>query len=222
MVIGERKPFEEILKMIEPHKKIMVLGCGGCVTVCLTGGDDAVRVLSSQLRMAREKEGMPIEIIEKTVERQCDPEYVDQFQSTVPEVDAVVSMACGVGVQYVAERYPSTPAYPALNTTFVGGSVREGYYVEKCQTCGECKLYYTGGICPITRCSKSLLNGPCGGSTKGKCEIDPEVDCGWQLIVDRLKSLGLMDRYEELMGICDWRTNRDGGPRKMVREDFQR
>ena len=222
MVIGERKPFEEILKMLEHHKRILVLGCGGCVTVCLTGGDDAVRVLSSQLRMAREKEGVPLEIIEKTVERQCDPEYIDQVQSIVPEVDAVVSMACGVGVQYMAERYSSTPAYPALNTTFVGGSVKEGYYVEKCQTCGECKLDDTGGICPITRCSKSLLNGPCGGSTKGKCEIDSEVDCGWQLIVDRLKSLGLMDRYEELMGICDWRTNRDGGPRKMIREDFQR
>lgn len=222
MVVGERKPFEELLKMVENHKKILLLGCGGCVTVCLTGGDDAVRVLASQLRMAREKEGNPIEIIEKTVERQCDPEYIDEVQSIVPEVDAVVSMACGVGVQYVAERYSTTPSYPALNTSFVGGSVKEGYYVEKCQTCGECKLYYTGGICPITRCSKSLLNGPCGGSTRGKCEIDSQVDCGWQLIVDRLKGLGLMDRYEEMLGICDWRTNRDGGPRKMVREDFQR
>ncbi|HTY23296.1 MAG TPA: methylenetetrahydrofolate reductase C-terminal domain-containing protein [Desulfomonilaceae bacterium] len=222
MVVGERKPFEELLKMVENHNKILLLGCGGCVTVCLTGGEDAVRVLASQLRMAREKEGNPIEIIEKTVERQCDPEYIDEVQSIVPEVDAVVSMACGVGVQYVAERYSTTPSYPALNTSFVGGSVKEGYYVEKCQTCGECKLYYTGGICPITRCSKSLLNGPCGGSTRGKCEIDSQVDCGWQLIVDRLKGLGLMDRYEEMLGICDWRTNRDGGPRKMVREDFQR
>ncbi|HXX33442.1 MAG TPA: methylenetetrahydrofolate reductase C-terminal domain-containing protein [Thermodesulfobacteriota bacterium] len=222
MVVGERKPFEELVKMVENHKKILLLGCGGCVTVCLTGGDDAVRVLASQLRMAREKEGNPIEIIEKTVERQCDPEYIDEVQSIVPEVDAVVSMACGVGVQYVAERYSTTPSYPALNTSFVGGSVKEGYYVEKCQTCGECKLYYTGGICPITRCSKSLLNGPCGGSTRGKCEIDSQVDCGWQLIVDRLKGLGLMDRYEEMLAICDWRTNRDGGPRKMVREDFQR
>jgi ferredoxin len=222
MVVGERKPFEEITRMLEGHKKILVLGCGGCVTVCLTGGHDEVRVLSSQLRMARDQQGNAIEIIEKTVERQCDPEYVEEIQAIVPEVDAVLSMACGAGVQYIAERYPSTPAYPALNTTFVGGSRKEGYYVERCQTCGECKLYYTGGICPIARCSKSLLNGPCGGSTKGKCEIDPEVDCAWQLIVDRLKSLNLMDRYEEIMTSNDWRSNRDGGPRKMVREDFQR
>ncbi len=222
MVVGERKPFDEITKMLEGHKKIMVLGCGGCVTVCLTGGHDEVRVLSSQLRMARDKQDNPIEIIEKTVERQCDPEYVEEAHAIVPDVDAVLSMACGAGVQFMAERYTTTPVYPALNTTFVGGSKKEGYYVERCQTCGECKLYYTGGICPITRCSKSLLNGPCGGSTKGKCEIDPDVDCGWQLIIDRLKSLGLMDRYEEIMMVNDWRTNRDGGPRKMVREDFQR
>jgi ferredoxin len=222
MVVGERKPFEEIVKMLEGSKKIMALGCGGCVTVCLTGGHDEVRVLSSQLRMARDKDGNPLEIIEKTVERQCDPEYVEEIVSMVPEVDAVLSMACGAGVQYVAERYTTTPVYPALNTTFVGGSKKEGYYVERCQTCGECKLYYTGGICPIARCSKSLLNGPCGGSTKGKCEIDPEVDCAWQLIIDRLTALNLMDRYEELMPANDWRSNRDGGPRKMVREDFQR
>jgi hypothetical protein len=222
MVIGERKPFEELIKMISGHKKMMVLGCGGCVTGCLTGGDDAVRVLSSQLRMARDKEGNPVEIIEKTIERQCDPEYVEEIQATAPDVEAILSMACGVGVQYVAERYTSTPSYPALNTSFVGGSLKEGYYVERCQTCGECKLYYTGGICPIARCSKSLLNGPCGGSTKGACEIDPQVDCAWQLIIDRLRSLNLMDRYEEIMPVNDWRPNRDGGPRKMTREDFQR
>jgi hypothetical protein len=222
MVIGERKPFDEITRMLEGHKKVMVLGCGGCVTVCLTGGHDEVRVLSSQLRMARDGAGNPLEIIEKTVERQCDPEYIEEVESLVAETDAVLSMACGAGVQFMAERYLGKPVYPALNTTFVGGSKKEGYYVERCQTCGECKLYYTGGICPIARCSKSLLNGPCGGSTKGKCEIDSEIDCAWQLILDRLNSLGQMDRYEEIMEICDWRTNRDGGPRKMIREDFQR
>jgi ferredoxin len=222
MIIAERKPFEEITRMVERHKKIMVLGCGGCVTVCLTGGDNEMRVLASQLRMARDKDGNPIEIVEKTIERQCDPEYIEMVKDIAPQVEAVLSMACGAGVQFMAEHYPTTPLYPALNTTFIGGSLKEGYYVERCQTCGECKLAFTGGICPIARCSKSLLNGPCGGSTKGKCEIDPEVDCAWQLIIERLSNLGLMDKYEEILQICDWRTNRDGGPRKMVREDFQR
>lgn len=210
------------MKMVEGHKKILVLGCGGCVTVCLTGGQDQVRVLSSQLRMARDKNGDPIEIIEKTVERQCDPEYIEEVNDIVPEVEAILSLACGAGVQFMAERYSTTPVYPALDTTFVGGSLREGYYVERCQTCGECKLAYTGGICPIARCSKSLLNGPCGGSTGGACEIDPSVECAWQLILDRLRDLGQLERYEEILEINDWRTSRDGGPRKMVREDFQR
>lgn len=222
MVIGDRKPFEEIMKMIEGHKKIMVLGCGGCVTVCLTGGHDEVRVLSSQIRMAREKEGNPIEIVEKTIERQCDPEYLDMAASEAEDVEAILSMACGAGVNFMADKYQTKPIYPALNTTFVGGSLKEGYYVERCQTCGECKLFYTGGICPIARCSKSLLNGPCGGATDGKCEIDPEIDCAWQLIINRLENLDLMERYEDILEICDWRTNRDGGPRKMIREDFQR
>lgn len=222
MVIGERKPFEEIVKMLSDHKKILLLGCGGCVTVCLTGGEEAARVLSSQLRMFREKDNNPLEIIEKTIERQCDPEYVEQISDIVGQIDGVLSLACGAGVQFVAERYPGTPVYPALNTTFVGGSKKEGYYVERCQTCGDCKLFYTGGICPIARCSKSLLNGPCGGSTNGKCEIDPQVDCAWQLIIDRLKSLNLMDRYEQIIEANDWRSSRDGGPRTMIREDFQR
>lgn len=222
MVIGERKPFKEIVKMLSGHKKILVLGCGGCVTVCLTGGDDAVKVLSSQLRMFRDKENDPLDVTEKTIERQCDPEYIEQISDAVEQIDGVLSLACGAGVQFVAERYPGMPVYPALNTTFVGGSKKEGYYVERCQTCGDCKLYYTGGICPIARCSKSLLNGPCGGSTKGKCEIDPQIDCAWQLIIDRLKSLNLMDRYEQIITANDWRSSRDGGPRTMIREDFQR
>jgi len=222
MVIGERKPFEEIVKMLNDHKKILVLGCGGCVTVCLTGGEDAVGLLSSQLRMFREKENNSLDITEKTIERQCDPEYIEQISDILGQIDGILSLACGAGVQFVAERYPGMPVYPALNTTFVGGSKKEGYYVERCQTCGDCKLFYTGGICPIARCSKSLLNGPCGGSTNGKCEIDPQVDCAWQLIIDRLKSLNLMERYEQIIEANDWRSSRDGGPRTMIREDFQR
>ena len=118
MVVGERKPFEEITRMLEGHKKVMVLGCGGCVTVCLTGGDEAVRVLSSQLRMARDNQGNPIEIIEKTVERQCDPEYIEEVHALVPEVDAVLSMACGAGVGFMAERYTSYSSLSRLEYHF--------------------------------------------------------------------------------------------------------
>ena len=129
-------------------------------------------------------------------------------------------MACGCGVQEIARRFKEKPVLPAVNTAFMGASERQGVWAERCQGCGDCVLGLTGGICPIARCSKRLLNGPCGGSTNGKCEIDPDVDCAWQLIWDRLKALGIEDRYEENMPAKDWRTSRDGGPRKIIREDL--
>jgi ferredoxin len=222
MIIGHRKPLEEILKMLEPHDKIILAGCKGCVAVCNAGGEKEVGILASAIRLARKKDGKDIEVKEITLERQCDPEYIDQLQSLAGDYQAVLSIACGVGVQYLAERYKSIPALPGLNTDFMGGSREQGVWVERCQGCGNCVLHLTGGICPITRCSKSLLNGPCGGSSKGKCEINPEVECGWQLIIDRLKSLGLLEAlYEQILPYKDWLTGRDGGPRTITREDMR-
>jgi hypothetical protein len=133
----------------------------------------------------------------------------------------VVSLACGVGVQFMAEKYHSTPIYPGVNTTFLGATEERGVWTERCQACGSCILARTGGICPIARCAKRLLNGPCGGSSDGRCEINKDVDCAWQLIIDRLKALGKLDEYEELSPLKDWSTDRAGGPRKVVREDVK-
>jgi ferredoxin len=221
MVMGEGKPIQEILSMIEDKKKIIVAGCRGCVTVCSAGGQKEVEILSSTIRLAREKEGNPIEIREETIERQCDPEYLEQIRGFAEDYEAIVSIACGAGVQYVAEKYRRMPVYPGINTNFIGVTLEQGVWSERCQACGDCMLHKTGGICPITRCSKSLLNGPCGGSSNGKCEIDPDVDCGWQLIYDRLKELGSLELFEEVVPIKDWTTSRDGGPRKIVREDLK-
>ena len=221
MVIGEGKPINEILEMISSNKKILVVGCKGCVTVCSAGGQKEVEILSSTIRLAREKNDNPIEIREETLERQCDPEYNDQMRSYIEDYDAVLSLACGVGVQFVAEMYKTMLVFPAINTNFIGGSPEQGVWVERCQACGNCILEQTAGICPIANCSKSLLNGPCGGSTKGKCEIDSEIDCAWQIICDRLMQLNLMDKFEEVIPVKDWTTSRDGGPRKIVREDLK-
>ena len=222
MIIGHRKPLEEILKMLEPFDKIALIGCKGCVAVCAAGGEKEVGILASAIRLARKKDGRDIEVKEVTLERQCDPEYIEQIEGFVRDYQAVLSIACGVGVQYMAERYKDIPALPGLNTDFMGGSQEQGVWVERCQGCGNCVLHLTGGICPITRCSKSLLNGPCGGSANGKCEIDPDVACGWQLIVDRLEALGLLEQmYEQVTPYKDWNTSRDGGPRKIVREDMR-
>ena len=113
------------------------------------------------------------------------------------------------------------PMMSAVDTKFMGASERQGVWAERCQGCGSCILARTGGICPVSRCAKRLFNGPCGGSTAGRCEIATDVPCAWQLIIDRLKALGRLDDYEDISPIKDWSTDRAGGPRKVVREDVQ-
>ena len=220
MITAERKPMEEIIACVEPYQRILLIGCNECVTVCAAGGRKEVGMLSSALQMAFMQAGKTLEIKELTLERQCDPEYIEELVPYIDHADAVVSMACGCGVQEIARRFKDKHVYPAVNTKFMGASERQGMWAERCQGCGDCLLGVTGGICPIARCSKRLLNGPCGGSGNGKCEISPDVDCAWQLIWDRLKALGMEDRYEEIMEAKDWRTSRDGGPRRIIREDL--
>ena len=221
MIIGERKSLEEIRKMIGGYKRVLVVGCGTCVTVCLAGGEKEVATLSSALRMAAKKDGDGLEISEATIERQCDIEFIEELREKVEQVDAALSMGCGAGVQTIAETFSEIPVYPALNTRFIGTTEEQGVWTERCAACGDCILHLTGGICPIARCSKSLLNGPCGGSKDGKCEINPEVACAWQLIYDRLKALDQLDKLEEIIPIKDWSVSRDGGPRRLVREDMR-
>ncbi len=217
MIMAERKPMPAIEEMLAPYKKIALIGCKGCVTVCNAGGKKEVGILSAQLKLMRPD----LEITEVTPERQCDPEYVESVERYAEGQDAILSMACGAGVQLMAEHYHGLPVLPALDTTFIGVTEKAGEYVERCQACGSCKLHLTGGICPIARCSKSLLNGPCGGSVDGHCEIDPGVPCGWQLIVDRLTELNQLDNYEKIAEAPNWATSRDGGPRRITREDLK-
>jgi ferredoxin len=219
MIVAEQKPIEEIIEEIKDDHSVLILGCNECVTVCEAGGKKEVAVLASALRMHFMQQGDQKQIEEKTLERQCDSEYLEELRDQVDRYDSVLSLACGAGVQFTAEKYPSTAIYPGVNTKFIGVTEEQGYWTERCQACGQCILAKTGGICPIARCAKRLLNGPCGGSTQGKCEINPELDCAWQLIIDRLSSLNKLDDYEELMPIKDWSPDRAGGPRKVVRED---
>ncbi len=220
MITAERKPMEEILEAIQPYHKIILVGCNECVTVCAAGGRKEVGILSTALQMAFMKEGRTIEIKEITLERQCDPEYVEELISHIDYAEAILSMACGCGVQEVAGRFPTIQVIPALNTKFMGASERQGVWAERCKGCGDCLLGLTGGICPIARCSKRIMNGPCGGSTNGKCEISPDIDCAWHLIWEKLKSLGMEEKYEQIFEAKDWRSSWHGGPRKIIREDM--
>lgn len=221
MIVAERKPIEEIIEEAKRFDRILVAGCNECVTVCEAGGKKEVGVLASALRMYFMNQGREVKVDEVTLERQCDHEYLEEIRNIIDNYDAVVSLACGVGVQFMAEKYFHKPILPGVNTVFMGATEERGVWSERCQGCGKCILAKTGGICPVSRCAKRLFNGPCGGSSNGKCEISDELPCAWQLILDRLKELGRLDEYEEIMPIKDWSTDRAGGPRKVVREDVR-
>ena len=223
MIIAEQKSFQTIIQNLADYHHVLVLGCGTCVTVCMAGGEKEVGILSEQIRL-HERE-MPEEerhkITEATIERQCDREFFGPVEALIIEADCVLSMGCGVGVQHISRHFGETVVFPALDTKFFGVTEEPGVWTEQCAGCGTCILDVTAGICPIARCSKSLLNGPCGGSQDGACEISDDVECAWQLIYDRLKTLGKLDSLETMVEIKDWSTARDGGPRKVTREDVR-
>ena len=222
MITAERKPIDEIRAMIAPYKRVLVLGCGSCVAECAAGGEKETGMLASALRMANKMEGQEVIIQEKTLDRQCVKDFVILLDDVINQYDAVLSLGCGAGVQAVAEMFSDIPILPALNTEFLGETRDQGYWVENCLGCGDCMLDDFGGVCPLARCSKQLLNGPCGGSREGKCEINPEVPCAWQAIIDRLDRFGSLDRLEQIYPPKDWSRKQGGGPRKIMREDQQR
>ena len=166
MIVAKRKPFEEIKEMLKPYKKVLNVGCGTCVSVCLAGGQKEVQVLNSELEMARNLEDSPIEMGGVSVERQCDREFLAELDSMVDDYEAILSMACGVGIQFLAERFPHKPVLPGVDTTGLAVNQAVGIYEERCKSCGRCVLAMTGGICPVTMCAKGLYNGPCGGTIK--------------------------------------------------------
>jgi ferredoxin len=221
MIVAEQKPLEEIKGLLGEARRVLIVGCGTCVTVCFAGGEKEAGVLGSLLRMSTKMEGRAKDVGEVTVQRQCEWEYLDAIRERVAEADVVLSLGCGVGVQALAERYPNAVVVPGLNTKFMGLPLEQGVWAERCAACGQCLLGLTGGICPIARCSKQLLNGPCGGSSQGKCEVNPDIECAWQLIYDKLKAQGRLSLLMEITPPKDWRTSRDGGPRKIVREDLR-
>ena len=221
MIVAEQKPLDEIKDLIKDAEKVLVVGCGTCVTVCFAGGTKEVGILASSLRMATQLDGQRKDIREATVQRQCEWEYLDTVAEQVKDADVILSLGCGIGVQAMAEHYPDKWVVPGLNTTFLGLPTEQGVWEERCAACGSCVLGLTGGICPIARCSKQLLNGPCGGSQGGVCEVNPETPCAWQLIYDRLAALDKLDLLVQIQPPKDWSTSRDGGPRKIVREDLR-
>jgi ferredoxin len=219
MIVAKQKPIAELKEMLKPYDKVLILGCGTCVKTCYAGGEDEVAVMASALRLAFGTDGVTFATEEQTVERQCEDAFIQEAAPAVARSQAVLSLACGAGVQTVARRFPKAILLPGVNTTFIGALEKPGLFTEECAGCGDCELDTFGGICPVTRCSKRLMNGPCGGSKNGKCEVSSDIDCAWQLIIDKLTSQNKLDNLKRLVPAKNWRTSLAGGPRKLIRED---
>jgi ferredoxin len=207
LIVAEQKPFDEIRQMIAPYGRVLILGCGTCMTVCDAGGEREVSFLHSALRLAQTKTGNGAHTFsEYTVKRQCDPEFLDQLVDKITDVDAVLSLGCGIGVQAIAERFPELPVLPGVNTSFMGMTKESGVWDERCAACGDCRLEDTAGICPITRCTKGILNGPCAGVKNGKCEANKDMDCAWVLIYKRLERLQQLEKMRRYYPPRNFRT----------------
>ncbi|HUV76943.1 MAG TPA: methylenetetrahydrofolate reductase C-terminal domain-containing protein [Desulfobacterales bacterium] len=223
MVKGKRKPLEEIKSFIDAYNNILIVGCGGCVSVCMAGGQKETNVLKADLNRLYKPDKTRKCIKTLTIERQCNMQFLAELDEIVQEHDCLLSMACGAGVQYLAERFTEKPVFPAINTVGIGVDRGIGIYEEKCRACGECMLAYTGGICPVTRCAKGLFNGPCGGTQKGLCEVSmfkgmDDVSCAWYDIYERLKKQNRLDCILKIKNPPQWQ---DQVQRTIVQEPYE-
>jgi len=211
MIITEKKKKEQILEYLKDAKSVFLVGCGRCATSCESGGEKQVAgMLEFLLKRGKKIAGSVV------IEAPCDERLTSKELKTqsakLKTAEAVLVLACGVGVQVVSD-ISEKPTHPALDSMFLGKTKRLGKFSELCIMCGDCVLDDTGGICPVSRCSKGLLNGPCGGSDKGKCEVDPAYDCGWYLIFERLNKLGKEDKIKQIRTPKDY--SRVIRPRKL-------
>ena len=210
--ITAQKPVDEILKYLEKCRWVHIIGCGTCATLCHTGGKSEVIEMKERLEASGKKvTGWMV------IPTACDELTRDALRENAEAVDGadcILAMTCAIGVQTIALHLKDIkPVYPGLNTLFLGTEDRPGHFLEVCLQCGSCVLGRTAAICPLVRCAKSLLNGPCGGSAEGKCEISRDIPCGWQLIYDRLAEMGRVDEMEEIEPVKDWSVSVSGGPR---------
>ena len=210
--ITAQKPLEEIMKFLEKCQWVHIIGCGTCATLCHTGGKSEVIEMRKKLEASGKKvTGWMV------IPTACDELTRDALRANAEAVDAadcILAMTCAIGVQTIALHLKDTkPVYPGLNTLFLGTEDKPGHFIEVCLQCGSCVLGRTAAICPLVRCAKSLLNGPCGGSSGGKCEVSKEIPCAWQLIYDRLVAMGRLDVLDEIAPVKDWSVSVSGGPR---------
>jgi len=219
MIVAERKPLDEVAKMIAPYEKVAVIGCRSCVAICLAGGEKEVNMLVSAMKLKNRKDGRKQSLDGFVLERQCEKEWVKEVEEKILDSDIVLSMSCSLGTQTIGDMYPHKIVVPGLNTAIFGVPEEQGVWSEKCLGCGDCIIDTTGGICPIARCAKSMLNGPCGGSSDGHCEVNTDIECAWYAIHERLKLQNRLELMEYVRPPKNWSTSHSGGRRIIVKED---
>jgi len=201
MLYTENKPIEEILQSLGKEKNIFLLGCNGCAEACQTGGQEALSAMKAELEKAGKKV-TGVCLVDFLCNKMLVTTRLSRHMDMLQKSDSILILTCGIGVQAVSKIVDKV-VHPAANTVSLGGLQGLWPSDERCQACGDCALDYTGGICPVTFCAKSLLNGPCGGAKDGKCEVDSEKDCGWQLIYERLQKVGRLKNLKKVRSARD-------------------
>lgn len=202
MIIAKSKPIEEILESLEGETKVFIVGCGECATVTQTGGEKEVADMKAKLEAAG-KEVVAIDVVAANCQELDLKRILRKHKEASESTDAFLVMSCGAGTQSVRAA-TDKHVIPANDSLFLGNVQRSMDFAEKCSLCGHCVLDEYGAICPVTRCAKGLLNGPCGGTSHGKCEVDPEMDCAWVLIHEQLKKEGRDDKRKRVHAPKDW------------------
>jgi hypothetical protein len=195
-----QKSLDEIISYLKPQERVFVVGCGNCAAKCHSGGEQESKEMAERLRSrginvagwACTDNGVSLCKLAVT-RKMLNEDHLAEVEKT----DSFLILACGQGIHTVMDATDGGNVHAGCDTIFGGETVDDNFITEYCSLCGECIVEYTGGLCPVTLCAKSLLNGPCGGAKDGKCEVDRTRDCGWQLIYDRLRALGRLDEMGE-------------------------
>ena len=211
ITITEQKPFEEVVQSLGTSEAVYIIGCGACATMLHTGGKAEVLEMKEKLEQAGKK--VTGWMVIPTACDQLTAVALTEAGEALQAADGILVMSCAFGMQTVGF-YSDRQVYPALNTLFVGKEEGPGHFVDVCMQCGDCVLASTAGICPLVRCAKGLLNGPCGGSVGGRCEVDADTPCAWQTIYDRLAAQGRLAELAEIQPVKDWGVSSSGGPRR--------